>query len=288
MKKKIMLIAPDGTKHVVDSVIKWTRENAALVLKTLPNDARLRFSKKTPTELAYHMDKKLRKSRWHGWSRASAEEQKQRSSIWAKIVSPDGRKYPLCGAPRQWIRLPYHMKIVRESLPDDMRNADRDKIIAAFCSGMSSYKQWRGWTLIANKTSVLPAAIPYHTPITKESLAFTDEEIDRIISEANKSPMAPIQRQTSGLVRIENFIREVRDSFIGAEHVYMNGSCFYFARLLRSVYGGKIVENVEHCYLLLRGKYYDIRGEVTPYNAANLTVAKEPTLHGKYNLLQNR
>jgi len=63
---------------------------------------------------------------------------------------------------------------------------------------------------------------------------------------------------------IEVTIRAIRDSFVGSEHIYKNGSCWYFANILRTIYGGDIVCTSEHCLLRLGGKYYDIEGEVNP------------------------
>jgi len=90
------------------------------------------------------------------------------------------------------------------------------------------------------------------------------------------------------MVPIEQFILLVRDSFVGAEHVYMNGSCFWFAKMLQAVYGGTLMENHSHVYLKIDGNYYDIRGRVYPcWSDGELTVAIEPTSHGKYDMLKN-
>lgn len=87
---------------------------------------------------------------------------------------------------------------------------------------------------------------------------------------------------------IQEFISLVRDSFVGAEHVYMNGSCYYFAKMLQTVFGGELWETHSHVYLRLNGGYYDIRGRVALSEYDALVPAKEPTLHGKYDLLQRR
>ena len=88
------------------------------------------------------------------------------------------------------------------------------------------------------------------------------------------------------MLSIDEFTQMLRDSFIGAEHVYMNGSCFYLAKILRAMYGGDLMENHSHVYLLLNGKYYDIRGEVAVSDlpSESLFLAKEPTLHGKFDM----
>jgi hypothetical protein len=71
---------------------------------------------------------------------------------------------------------------------------------------------------------------------------------------------------------INEVILAIRDSFVGAEYVYKNGSCWYFANILKTIYPkGKIMESHDHAVFVLDGKYYDIEGEIHPekYNATN-------------------
>jgi len=86
------------------------------------------------------------------------------------------------------------------------------------------------------------------------------------------------------MLPIEDFCRLVRDSFVGAEHIYTNGSCYYFANLLRALYGGELRETVDHVYLYLDGEYYDIKGKVRPHGKPER--AEEPTGHGKFDMLK--
>lgn len=91
------------------------------------------------------------------------------------------------------------------------------------------------------------------------------------------------------MTKIDDFIQAARDSFIGAEYVYMHGSCYYFAKMLQIAFpGGEIVENFEHVYYDYKGKTYDIRGEVWRPNGAQNTPEpiREPTRHGKFNLIE--
>jgi hypothetical protein len=61
---------------------------------------------------------------------------------------------------------------------------------------------------------------------------------------------------------ILDFIKSVRESFGGAEFVYTNGSCYKFARMLQSIYGGEVVDRAAHQVLLLDGRLYDITGDL--------------------------
>lgn len=61
-------------------------------------------------------------------------------------------------------------------------------------------------------------------------------------------------------MNILDFIKMLRESFYGAEHVYSNGSCYKLADMLRQMYGGSIVEIQGHCYLYLDNSIYDING----------------------------
>lgn len=88
---------------------------------------------------------------------------------------------------------------------------------------------------------------------------------------------------------VTEVIRRIRDSFVGSEHVYMNGSCYYFAKILQGVYPkGELWETHDHVYFFFEGKYYDIRGHVhvneTGVNA--VMPVREPTRHGKFNLIR--
>lgn len=66
-------------------------------------------------------------------------------------------------------------------------------------------------------------------------------------------------------MKIENLIQAIRDSFVGAEHIYKNGSCWHFANILRQVFPkGDIVCTIDHCAFKLNGHYYDIEGEISP------------------------
>ena len=61
---------------------------------------------------------------------------------------------------------------------------------------------------------------------------------------------------------ILDFIKSMRESFGGAEFVYTNGSCYKFARILQSLYGGEVVDKAAHQVLLLDGRLYDITGDL--------------------------
>lgn len=60
-------------------------------------------------------------------------------------------------------------------------------------------------------------------------------------------------------------ITAIRESFIGAEQVYMNGSCVLFFRILKTVYPAALPywsATHKHMITHLDGKFYDITGEV--------------------------
>jgi hypothetical protein len=86
-------------------------------------------------------------------------------------------------------------------------------------------------------------------------------------------------------LNIEKVIQSIRDSFEGAEHVYQNGSCWYFANILRTIFPtGVIYENFDHCVFKYKKKYYDIQGEVNPKRYPHLKKAMEPTLTEKFDM----
>jgi len=70
---------------------------------------------------------------------------------------------------------------------------------------------------------------------------------------------------------VENFISAVRDSFIGSQQVYTEGSCYHFYLILKEVF-----ENAEpyfdgdHVITKVDDKFYDITGEIAKPNSASL------------------
>lgn len=87
-------------------------------------------------------------------------------------------------------------------------------------------------------------------------------------------------------IPILDFIRFVRESFEGSEYVYQNGSCYWFARILKLLYpGGELWEFIgDHVIFKLDGKFYDIRGEVN-VGTRHIVPSEEPTPHGKFSMI---
>lgn len=88
------------------------------------------------------------------------------------------------------------------------------------------------------------------------------------------------------MIQILDFIRCIRESFEGSEYVYQNGSCYWFAKILQSVYPeGELWEFThDHVIFKLEERYYDIRGEVY-VGGREVTKSSEPTPHGKFSLI---
>lgn len=63
--------------------------------------------------------------------------------------------------------------------------------------------------------------------------------------------------------KIESFIATVRDSFIGAQQVYTEGSCYHFHLILKEVFPeAEPYYDLDHIITKIDGKFYDITGEV--------------------------
>jgi hypothetical protein len=68
------------------------------------------------------------------------------------------------------------------------------------------------------------------------------------------------------MVKINDFIEELRNSDGYIEHIYMRGGCYRFHLLLSKMYKNSvpyISGNMNHIITRYRGKFYDINGEVT-------------------------
>lgn len=62
---------------------------------------------------------------------------------------------------------------------------------------------------------------------------------------------------------VEKFIATVRDSFIGSQQVYTEGSCYYFYLILKRVFPeAKPYYDADHVITKIGDKFYDITGEV--------------------------
>ena len=62
---------------------------------------------------------------------------------------------------------------------------------------------------------------------------------------------------------IEKFISAIRDSFIGSQQVYTEGSCFQFYLILKSIFPEtECYFDEDHAITKIDNKFYDITGEV--------------------------
>lgn len=62
---------------------------------------------------------------------------------------------------------------------------------------------------------------------------------------------------------VEEFISTIRDSFIGSQQVYTEGSCYHFYLILKQVFAGaEPYYDMDHIITKIGDKYYDITGEV--------------------------
>lgn len=80
-----------------------------------------------------------------------------------------------------------------------------------------------------------------------------------------------------------NKIKEFIDNFHGAENVFLNGCCYWFAFILAERFGGDICYNQPdgHFATLIDGKVYDITGEINKEGFIPLSEYKrfEPGLY---------
>lgn len=62
---------------------------------------------------------------------------------------------------------------------------------------------------------------------------------------------------------VESFIAKVRDSFIGSQQVYTEGSCYHFYLILKEVFpDAEPWYDNEHIVTKIGDKFYDITGEI--------------------------
>lgn len=94
-------------------------------------------------------------------------------------------------------------------------------------------------------------------------------------------------------MKIDQFIKELRDSDGYIQHIYTKGSCYRFHILLSKMYKGCVpyISGMKnHIITKYRGKYYDINGErscfpgYTPLTEKELSFVMNWSFH-KHNLL---
>lgn len=69
---------------------------------------------------------------------------------------------------------------------------------------------------------------------------------------------------------IERFISKVRDSFVGSQQVYSEGSCYHFYLIMKEVFeDAESWYDGDHIITKLNGKFYDISGEIGEPNSAS-------------------
>ena len=65
------------------------------------------------------------------------------------------------------------------------------------------------------------------------------------------------------MANVESFIAKVRDSFIGSQQVYTEGSCYHFYLILKEVFPeAECWFDEDHVVTKIDGKFYDITGEI--------------------------
>ena len=65
------------------------------------------------------------------------------------------------------------------------------------------------------------------------------------------------------MINIDTFIAKIRDSFVGSQQVYTEGSCYHFYLILKEVFpDAEAYYDQEHIITKIGDKFYDITGEV--------------------------
>jgi hypothetical protein len=87
-------------------------------------------------------------------------------------------------------------------------------------------------------------------------------------------------------VTVEKFIAAIRDSFIGSQQVYTEGSCYHFYLILKQVFpNAEPYYDLDHVLTKIEDKYYDITGEVRPnVNLSKMDNLPTYSLKAPYNI----
>lgn len=72
-------------------------------------------------------------------------------------------------------------------------------------------------------------------------------------------------------IKILEFIAAIRDSFVGSQQVYTNGSCYHFYLILKQVFPQALpYYDNDHIITKIDDKFYDITGEIANKTQASL------------------
>lgn len=86
-------------------------------------------------------------------------------------------------------------------------------------------------------------------------------------------------------LKVLESIKTIRESFVGSELVFLNGSCYSFYKILENMHPVKPYYSNSHIVCELNGYFYDITGEVkgdyVPFNE-NI-VDYESIINNKFN-----
>jgi len=91
-------------------------------------------------------------------------------------------------------------------------------------------------------------------------------------------------------VNIEQFISVIRDSFVGSQQVYTEGSCYHFYLILKQIFpSAEPYFDLDHVLTKVDGKFYDITGEVKEVVALHkLALPPDYALKAPYNIYKKK
>ncbi len=90
--------------------------------------------------------------------------------------------------------------------------------------------------------------------------------------------------------KVEKFIATMRDSFIGSQQVYTEGSCYHFYLILKEVFSeAEPFYDGDHIVTKIDNRFYDITGEVGNWPSST-KYEKMPSysLKAPYNIYKNK
>lgn len=98
-----------------------------------------------------------------------------------------------------------------------------------------------------------------------------------------------IDFDNSNMNKVEKFISTIRDSFIGSQQVYTEGSCYHFFLILKEVFPeAECYYDTYHVVTKIGDYFYDITGKVIKSNES-FKMENLPTygLKAPYNIYKN-
>lgn len=128
-------------------------------------------------------------------------------------------------------------------------------------------KNYREYKNRSENTAIAHDPLLAYEELYDELEKYASEKFKKEFKRNSATTNSPQSKDTMPFSDILKTIELIRDSFVGSEIVYTEGSCVKLAMILKHIYpAGKILYNEIECHAIFEydGRYFDINGFANP------------------------